>query len=127
MTIQSSNSTDGSKRILLVEDHEDTLKVMSKLLGRLGYVVTPAATCAAALSAAQGQPFDLVISDLGLPDGTGVELMRELHTRYRLTGIALTGYGADEDVKSTQDAGFVDHLVKPVDFDKLQQAVGKAV
>jgi hypothetical protein len=115
------------KRILLVEDHEDTLKVMSKLLGRLGYEVTPAATCAAALTAAQGRPFDLVISDLGLPDGTGVELMRELHTRYRLTGIALTGYGSDDDVRSTQAVGFVDHLVKPVDFDKLQQAVGKAV
>ena len=69
---------------------------------------------------------DLVISDLGLPDGTGLDLMRELGGRYGLRGIALSGYGMDEDIQRSRDAGFAPHLTKPVTLQMLQEAILQA-
>ena len=114
-------------RILLVEDHEDTARVMSRLLSRLGYTVEAAGTCAAALELAGAQSFDLVISDLGLPDGNGLELMRRLLERGPIRGIALTGFGMDEDVKETRAAGFVHHLTKPVSVEDLESAIDRVM
>ena len=110
-------------RLLLVEDHESTLQVLSRLLGRAGHQVVTAATLSAALAAAAEGTFDLVISDLGLPDGTGNELMEILRARYGLRGIALSGYGMEEDVVRSRQAGFAAHLTKPVDFRQLQRAL----
>ena len=108
-------------RILLVEDHPDTAAVMADLLGDRGHQVTVAGSVAAALEAvadlANGDrrpPLDLVISDLGLPDGNGQELMRELSRRYGLKGIALSGYGMEEDRAKSLQAGFSRHLTKPI-------------
>jgi CheY-like chemotaxis protein len=85
-----------------------------------------AGTVAAALNcAAQGQ-FDLVISDIGLPDGNGVDLMVQLTRDYGLRGIALSGYGMDADFARTKDAGFLAHLVKPVDFERLNRVLEQA-
>lgn len=112
-------------RILLVEDHEATIQVLRQLLTRAGHHVTAAMTVAAALQAAGNAAFDLVISDLGLPDGTGFELMHTLRDAYGLRGIALSGYGMDEDLRRSSDAGFATHLTKPVDFGRLQQAVAE--
>jgi signal transduction histidine kinase len=110
-------------RLLLVEDHEDTLKLMSRLLNRAGYQVTPARSVQTALDSAAREPFDLVISDLGLPDGSGHELMRQLTLQYHRPGIALSGFGSAEDVATSHRAGFSRHLIKPVDFRRLQGAI----
>ena len=110
-------------RVLLVEDHEATIQVLRRLLARAGHNVTSAMTVAGAMQAAENDRFDVVISDIGLPDGTGFQLMEELRNAYHLRGIALSGYGMDEDVQRARDAGFAAHLIKPVDFDQLQQTV----
>jgi signal transduction histidine kinase/ActR/RegA family two-component response regulator len=109
--------------VLLVEDNAVTLRVMSRLFRDFGYDVTPAPDVSAARSAAKAKRFDLVVSDLGLPDGSGLELMRELRDRYGLRGIALSGYGQAQDVLESRQAGFVEHLVKPIDFKRLEAAV----
>jgi CheY-like chemotaxis protein len=75
------------------------------------------------MAAAEASRFDLVLSDLGLPDGSGLDLMRHLRDRYGLAGIALTGYGMEEDIRRGREAGFVDHLVKPITFQKLADAI----
>ncbi|MGI8431258.1 MAG: hybrid sensor histidine kinase/response regulator [Chthoniobacterales bacterium] len=110
-------------RLLLVEDHEATMMVLSKLLRTSGHRVTEARDVAEALAAAGCESFDLVISDLGLPDGTGTELMQKLRATYNLRGIALSGYGMDEDVRRSLEAGFTAHLTKPVDYGQLERAL----
>lgn len=110
-------------RILLVDDHEDTLRAMSRLLSRLRHRVTTAASVGAALSAASAGEFDLLISDVGLPDGTGLDLMRELLRRRPIRGIALTGYGTASDVEQTLAAGFEAHLTKPIDLERLEALI----
>jgi PAS domain S-box-containing protein len=116
-----------SLRVLLVEDHEPTIQVLGRFLTQSGYQVTTATTVAGAMAAAGKDRFDVVISDLGLPDGTGFELMQDLQTNYRLRGIALSGYGMDEDLRRSREAGFGAHLIKPIDFRSLQQAVTRLV
>jgi len=110
-------------RVLLVEDHEATIHVLRRLLTRAGHQVTSAMTVAGAMQAAEKSQFDIVISDLGLPDGTGFQLMEDLRNTYRLRGIALSGFGMDDDRRRARDAGFAVHLIKPVDFEQLRQAV----
>jgi two-component system, chemotaxis family, CheB/CheR fusion protein len=115
-------------RILLVEDHADTAEAMADLLRLMGHEVTVAGTVAAALDAAGAARegagrIDLVLSDLGLPDGSGQDLMRELSRLYGLRGIALSGYGMEEDVRRSREAGFLRHLTKPVDLQILESAI----
>lgn len=110
-------------RILLVEDHDATLQVLSRLLTRHGHRVTEASSVASACEAAAAQPFDLVISDLGLPDGSGNDLMERLSKEYSLPGIALSGYGMEHDVERSRSAGFLAHLIKPVDMNQLQRSI----
>lgn len=124
---QNGKVTQRPLRVLLVEDHEPTIEVLRRLLTRVGHRVTSAMTVAAAMQAAENARFDIVISDLGLPDGTGFQLMEELRDIYSLRGIALSGYGMDEDLKRARSSGFAAHLIKPVDFDQLQQAISEVV
>jgi CheY-like chemotaxis protein len=112
-------------RILLVEDHENTLDVMGRLLRAMGHEIHPATSVAAALQLAQSHSLDLVISDLGLPDGTGHDLMRMLRDRFGLRGIALSGYDSDTDFCDSRDAGFATHIVKPVNFGVLESVIAK--
>jgi CheY-like chemotaxis protein len=122
---------DGTARpglsILLVDDHHDTLRAMSRLLRTLDHRVTTADSKGAALAAAAREPFDVVISDIGLPDGTGLELMRELLAERPVKGIALTGYGTDSDIADTRAAGFAAHLTKPIDFQALAAEIRRLV
>jgi two-component system CheB/CheR fusion protein len=127
---EGAPATAGGLRILLVEDHPDTAAVMADLLGGFGHQVTVAGGVAAALAAvadlANGggrPPLDLVISDLGLPDGNGQELMRELSRRYGLKGIALSGYGMEEDRARSLQAGFSRHLTKPIHPGALREVI----
>jgi CheY-like chemotaxis protein len=85
-----------------------------------------ASTVEAARDFAANQDFDLVISDIGLPDGNGIDLMNELTRDYGLRGIALSGYGMDEDLARTKNAGFIAHLVKPIDLDRLNRVLEEA-
>ena len=110
-------------RILLVEDHESTLAVLRKLLASHGHEVTTATSNQSALAAAEEGEFDLVISDLGLPDGLAYELMGTLRRRWGIRGIALSGYGAEADVVRTRASGFAEHLTKPVDLETLLEAI----
>lgn len=112
-----------SLRVLLVEDHNDTARVLSKLLRGSGYEVTTANSAAAALQAAGSGPFDIVVSDIGLPDVTGYELMRQVRDRHGLKGIALSGYGMDDDLRKSREAGFAEHLIKPVSLAQLGAAI----
>jgi len=117
----------GSLRILLADDHLDTLKMLRRLLESAGHAVTPADCVAGAVRAArEADGFDLLISDIGLPDGTGLDLMRQIHERHpRLPAIALTGYGMEQDLRNSEQAGFAAHLTKPIDFNALKAAIAK--
>jgi signal transduction histidine kinase len=116
-----------SLSILLVEDHADTAEAMADLLRLQGHRVTVAGSVAEALAAAEAAfengALDLVVSDLGLPDGTGLDLMRELSRRYAVTGIALSGYGMEEDMRRSREAGFQKHLTKPISPAALAEAI----
>jgi PAS domain S-box-containing protein len=109
--------------ILLVEDHADTAGAMAELFAALGARITVAGSIAAALAAAERGGIDLVISDLGLPDGDGRDLMRRLAAAHGLRGIALSGYGKEDDVESSRAAGFALHLTKPVTAETLRAAI----
>jgi PAS domain S-box-containing protein len=113
-------------RVLFVEDHESTREAMTTLLKRRGYDVKPASTIEAALKTADQEEFDVLISDLGLPDGNGCDLMRELRVkRPSLRGIAISGFGMDADLNRSQAAGFIEHLTKPVSVDSLDRALAR--
>lgn len=114
---------DRMLRLLVVDDHEATLAVLTRLLTRSGHHITPATSVREGLAAAKGETFDAVISDLGLSDGTGFELMEKLRAAHGLRGIALSGYGMDEDLRRSQEAGFAAHLTKPIDFAQLERAL----
>ena len=121
-------ATETAARILLVEDHDDTARVLSKLLSLSGYAVCTTGTCAGAIELCGQQQFDLLISDVGLPDGSGYDLMREILARRCVSkGIAVSGYGNDEDVEQSIRAGFSEHLVKPVAFDTLRAAIRRVI
>jgi CheY-like chemotaxis protein len=99
---------------------------MADLLDARGHRVTVARSLAEArAAAAEAGPggFDLLVSDLGLPDGSGHELMREMSARYGLRGIALSGYGMPEDLRKSREAGFERHLTKPVSPQALEAAI----
>lgn len=114
------------QKVLLVEDNKSTVMIMSRLLQqKLNCSVVVALSMEDALRAADKADgaFDLVISDIGLPDGSGLDLMSTLKSKYRLRGIALSGYGMDEDVQRSVEAGFELHLTKPVHFSSLAAAI----
>jgi len=117
-------------RILMVDDHMDTTIAMQRLLGRLGYDVRIADCVKSALAAAADAPFDILISDLGLPDGSGLDLMRELVLRgggQSVKGIALSGFSRDEDIRQSLDAGFTEHLSKPINIQRLQTLIERMI
>jgi signal transduction histidine kinase len=109
-------------RILLVEDHLDTAEAIQIVLKRLGYVVRMAHTLADGIELAR-EPFDVLISDVQLPDGSGLELMRELRAEHAVKGIAMSGFGTEDDLRRSREAGFHTHLVKPVDVQSVADAI----
>ncbi len=110
-----------SLRLLVVEDHDPTREILGRLLIRNGHHVTSTSSVAEALAAFSTHEgaFDAVITDLGLPDGSGLDLMRELQQRGPITGIALSGYGMETDLQQTKAAGFSAHLTKPIQMEEL--------
>jgi CheY-like chemotaxis protein len=124
-----SNASNGEGvatrgRILLIEDHQPTRRTLTRLLTRRHYEVTAAASVAEAHVFASQARFDLVISDIGLPDGDGYTLMTELRTAQPdLMGIALSGYGMEDDLSRSRTAGFTKHLIKPIQIGDLERAL----
>jgi PAS domain S-box-containing protein len=113
--------------ILFVEDHADTARVLGKIMRNAGFDVTHAGSVAEAHGLAGSRHFDLLISDLGLPDGTGLDLMKGLRDAQGMTGIALSGFGTDDDVKASAAAGFAAHLTKPVEWERLRAEIEKLI
>jgi CheY-like chemotaxis protein len=114
--------------ILVVEDHKPTRVALTQLLLHRHYRVTTAASCAKARSLMkENKDFDLLISDIGLPDGNGCDLMREFQKKFRAKGIALTGHGTEQDVAQSQTSGFRTHLTKPASIESLENALAVAL
>ena len=117
----------GPLRILVVEDDEATRRAITQALGVLGHGVTTADSVASASALVDGEaPFDLLISDIGLPDGTGLDVVRRLRAVRPIPAIALSGFGLDDDLRRSREAGFSEHLVKPVDLRTLEAAIRRA-
>jgi CheY-like chemotaxis protein/nitrogen-specific signal transduction histidine kinase len=112
-------------RILLVEDHADTSQVLKRLLTKQLHEVRAVHTVADAIAAAEMERFDLIISDIGLPDGSGLELMPKLRQLGATVGIALSGFGMEEDVARSRAAGFREHLTKPLNFQTLADCIDR--
>jgi PAS domain S-box-containing protein len=110
-------------RILLVEDHADTARALRRLLERAGHQVLVADSMRDALARVREGGLDLMLSDIGLKDGTGLELIRDVRAFTAMPAVALTGFGMDEDVIRCRDAGFNEHLTKPIDFRKLEAII----
>ena len=95
---------------------------MARLIARWGHTVETAANVATALRMANSQPFDLLISDLGLPDASGTDLMRQLRQSSSMPGIAISGFGTEQDTARSLAAGFAAHVTKPVADAETQNA-----
>jgi CheY-like chemotaxis protein len=111
--------------VLLVEDHEDTARALTQLLVKQGYIVRRANTVASALEIFASKTFDIVICDIGLPDGTGYSFIETVRRKTNIPAIALSGFGMEEDVKQSAVSGFDAHLTKPVNFQNLNAAIRK--
>jgi len=112
-------------RILVVEDHADTAAALAQLLHTERHEVETAGTVASAVRAVERREFDLFITDLGLPDGSGHDLMARLRTIRPIEGIVLSGYGMESDVARSAEAGFAEHLIKPINVTQLLNAIRK--
>jgi CheY-like chemotaxis protein len=110
-------------RILLFEDHHDTARTISRLLRSAGFAVTAAPDVASASAAADRELFDVLVSDLGLPDGDGYEITRRIRAIRSMPGIAMSDYGMNEDRRRSHEAGFSAHLVKPIDLPQIIAAI----
>ena len=117
--------TEKSLNILIVDDDADTRRILSRLLSKCGYKVAAVDCVQGALKLLEKDHFDTLISDISLPDSSGYELIREVKQRKWVTSIALSGFGAEEDVRRTVEAGFDHHLTKPVNFQDLRSLLRK--
>jgi PAS domain S-box-containing protein len=121
---QDTDEIVRSLKVLLVEDNEYTSSAMAQVLEVLGHQVGVATTVAEALALARRETFDLLVSDIGLPDGSGLDVARAwTELQPGKLSVAITGYGMDEDIRRCRDAGFADHLTKPVDFARLESLI----
>jgi hypothetical protein len=111
-------------QILVVEDHGDTRRVLTGLLGHFGHSISAADNVESALAFLRAKHFDAIVSDLALPDGSGCDVIREAKRRQQLTGVALTASVEDDDIARGRDAGFDYHLTKPIDFAQLRDVLG---
>src|SRR6266568_2579611 len=114
-------------KILLVDDHQDTCAALEKLLVRRGYLVAATHNVRSAMETAVRNRFDLLISDVSLPDGTGMELLMQLRAFSPIAGIAISGFGNNGDIERSLQAGFSEHLIKPVKLDTLEAAIEQAL
>src|SRR5437667_2580115 len=110
-------------RILLVEDHQDTRRTLSRLLTHFGHNVVTAGNVEGAMDIMGSDNMDVLLCDIGLPDGSGYEVAAQARAKRRIKAVALTGFGTEKDVLRSKEAGFDFHLVKPVNFQELQSVL----
>jgi two-component system CheB/CheR fusion protein len=113
-------------RVFVVENHDDTRSTLVELLSMLGHDVRSAASMREALAALAEADPDVVLSDIGLPDGDGWELMQRAHLPHEVYAIAMSGFGMSADRERSVAAGFRHHLVKPMDIDRLEALLDEA-
>lgn len=113
-------------RVIVVEDHADTAEGLRKLLTKIGYKVYVAPDLASARALAKAVEFDVLLSDLQLPDGTGWDLMEELSADGPVRGVAMSGFNTEEDVERSRKVGFLDHIAKPLQLERLNAALNRA-
>ena len=116
----------GGTRLIVVEDHAETAEGLKRFLSAIGYQVFVATDMASALSLAAAVEFDVLLSDLGLPDGSGWELLKRLSAERRIRAIAFSGYNSPADRQRSAEAGFLEHLAKPLAPDQLCAAINRA-
>ena len=113
--------------ILLVEDNREIARILSFGLRKYHFRVHTAPDAQTALSMAQSNPFDLLIIDIGLPDISGWELLRQIKAHRDIKAIALTGFSSDEDKRKSLAAGFLNHVTKPIDLTRLRRVIDDAL
>jgi CheY-like chemotaxis protein len=118
-------SSGKSLRILVVEDHGDTLQALSNLLTHFGHEISVADDAESAREIIRSKDFDVVLADIALPDGSGYDLVAEAKRKRPVKAVALTGFGAPDDIERGKEAGFDFHLTKPVDFHELRAVLGQ--
>src|SRR5216110_3341481 len=123
----SSEASQQGLKILLVDDHQDTCAALERLLVRRGYLVAATHNVRSALEAATRNKFDLLISDIALPDGSGMDLMMQLRAISNVPGIAISGFGNNRDIERSLQAGFSEHLIKPIKLENLEAAIERAI
>jgi CheY-like chemotaxis protein len=125
--ILNSPSRGKSLRILVVEDHADTLRVLARLLDHFGHKISTADSTRSALQFLQSKDFDVVVSDIALPDGTGYDVASRAKQKQRVKAVALSAFDGEEDVRRGKEAGFDFHLSKPIDFQELRTVLDQVV
>ena len=118
--------TSNPLHILLVEDHQDTRRTLSRLLTHFGHDVVTADNVERAMDIIGSNNIDVVLCDIGLPDGSGYEVAAQARANGGIKAIALTGFGTEQDVRRSKEAGFDFHLVKPVNFHELQTVLDQS-
>jgi PAS domain S-box-containing protein len=118
--------TESAIHVLLVDDHEDTIRVLRRLLQSVGYSVATAGSATAALNYVASHDFDVLVSDLGLPDRSGHDLVRQIKKMREMPAVAISGFGAASDIQESLAAGFCAHLTKPLDFQILHTTIQRA-
>jgi CheY-like chemotaxis protein len=114
-----------SLRILIVEDHNDTLEALSRLLSHFGHEISVADRAENAINIINSKEFDVLLCDIALPDGSGYDVIAAAKKKHPVKAVALTGFGGTEDVERGKKAGFDFHLTKPVDFHELRAVLGQ--
>jgi CheY-like chemotaxis protein len=114
-------------RLIVVEDHANTAEALKKFLKAVGYQVFVATDMSSALTLASAVEFDLLLSDLALPDGDGWELMKRLNGERHIRAIAFSAHNSPTDLQKSAEAGFIEHLPKPLCPEKLCAAIERAV
>src|SRR5881227_4334674 len=114
-------------RIIVVEDHASTAEALQRFLTTVGYKVYIAPDIASARALAKAIEFDVLLSDLRLPDGTGWDLMQELSAMKPIRAIAISGHNTDVDIERSRKVGFLDHIAKPLVAEQLTAAIERAV
>ena len=112
-------------RILVVEDHGDTLQALSRLLNHFGHEISTADGVRTALDMIKSKEFDVVLCDIALPDGNGYDVIEEAKRKGAVKAVAISGFAARDDVERGRKAGFDFHLAKPVDFHELRSVLGQ--